>query len=132
MAIFDAENLFSDEQAITATAASTNVIDTGDTKDVGKGAPLRIYGRVMEAFNTLTSLTVAIQTATDAAFTSAVTLSSKSIVLANLDAIGDLVINDVIPQGALRYLRLYYTVVGTDPTTGEITAGIVFDSQTNP
>lgn len=128
---FDYLNTFSEDQAITATAASTNVVDTGSTKDISKGTPKKIYGRVTEVFNTLTSLTVAIQTSVDAAFSSPITLSSQSKLLADLDAVGDVVIDAFIPATALRYLRLYYTVVGTDPTTGQITAGVVFESQSN-
>ena len=127
----DAQNKFSDEQAITATAASTNVVRMDLIKDGAKGEPVKIYGRVTEVFNTLTSLTVAVQTSLDAAFSSPVVLAQFSRVLADIDAVGDLLIDMAIPVGALDYVRLYYTVVGTDPTTGKITAGIVMDSFSN-
>lgn len=128
MGIFDAMNMFSDEQDITATAASTNVIDTGHTKDGGPGYPVHVACIVTEAFNTLTSLAVALQTATDAAFTTPVTLQTVSLALAALLA-GEEFSFSCLPHGCLRYLRLYYTVTGTDPTEGQISAGLVFDSQ---
>ena len=30
----------------------------------------------------------------------------------------------IVPRGVLRYLRLYYTVTGSSPTVGKITAGV--------
>ncbi len=42
--LLDAKLLLSNQQAITATAASTDVIDRGDTKDVGKAmAPIAMF-----------------------------------------------------------------------------------------
>jgi hypothetical protein len=29
----------------------------------------------------------------------------------------------IVPRGVLRYLRLYYTVTGSAPSTGRVTAG---------
>lgn len=66
--IFDATLLFSDAQAITADAASTNYIDLGATgvpfggvalaRDIGPGTPIPISVTVGAAFNTLTSLDI--------------------------------------------------------------------------
>ena len=36
----DGQNLYSDAQALTATAASTNLIDHGSDRDLGIGEPL--------------------------------------------------------------------------------------------
>ena len=38
----DAQNLFSDAQALTVTADSTNVIDLGVDRNVGQGEPLAV------------------------------------------------------------------------------------------
>ena len=141
--IFDKENLFSDAQAITATAASTNTIDLGATgkvlgaganlvRDIGKGNPLPIRVQVTENFNTLTSLTFDLQVDDNSAFSSPKTVQSASVVLANLVA-GRVVAFDYVPVGAdERYMRLNYTVVGTNPTLGKVTAGIVLAHQENP
>lgn len=129
--ILDKENLFSDDQAVITTAASENVIDTGAAKDVGPGEPLRVQCQVSEEdFAGGTSIAVALQTATDAAFTSPVTLfTTEAIALASLVAGYEFAI-PMIPKGALRYLRLNYTVVGT-MNAGKITAGLLFDKQQN-
>lgn len=122
--IIDKQTELSSAQAITADAASTNVYDTGSATDIGVGNVLNVYMQIKQAFNTLTSLTVSLQTSTDEAFTSPITLWSKSILLAALTLNANFILPPV-PVGAKRYLRLYYDVVGTDPTTGKITAGIV-------
>lgn len=142
--IFDATEQFSNAQAITATAASTNVLDTGatgtsygaaaaHTRDMGKGTPVPLTIRVVQSFNTLTSLSIAYQVATDAAFTSPVTIfTGGPYTLAQLAAGATHLLPDTIPVGAnLRYHRLYYTVAGSNPTLGQITAGIVAGNQTN-
>jgi hypothetical protein len=42
------------------------------------------------------------------------------------------VIPEFIPRGTSeRYMRLNYTVAGTAPTLGKITAGVVMGSQSN-
>lgn len=128
--LFDAKLLMSSNQAITATAASTDVIDRGDSKDVGKAGDVPIAVQVTEAFNNLTSLAIAIQTDSDSAFGSAVTLATVTVALADLKAGYQLPII-TLPKGCKRYLRLNYTVTGTAPTTGKVTAGIVAGVQTN-
>lgn len=128
--LFDAKLLMSSAQAITATAASTDVIDRGDSKDVGKAGDVPFLVQVVEAFNNLTSLTIAIQTDSDSAFGTAATLASVTVPLAQLKAGYQLPII-TLPQGCKRYLRLNYTVTGTAPTTGKVTAGIVAGVQTN-
>lgn len=128
--LFDAKLLLSNQQAITATAPSTDVIDTGSEKDVGKGGCVPLVIQVTEDFNTLTSLAVAIQTDSDSAFGSPKTLATVTILLADLKA-GYISPVITLPQGCERYIRLNYTVAGTAPTTGKVTAGIVAGVQTN-
>lgn len=133
--ILDSENLFSDKQAITANAASTNVIDLGATgtpklrnasaliRDISKGEEIPLLVQFVEAFNNLTSLTVAVETDDNSAFSSAKVVHSQVVALADL-ALGKRLSIRELPYGvAERYLRLNYTVTGTAPTTGKITAG---------
>ena len=127
----DKQGEFSAAQAITGDAVSTNVVDTGA---VGPGdneaGEYDVVVQVIQAFNTLTSLTVSLQTATDAAFTTPVTLKSETKALAALTAGARFMgLNDV-PDGALRFLRLNYDVTGTDPTEGTITARVTVNRQT--
>jgi len=122
--LLDAQNLFSEKQAITTgTAASTNVVKFG--KNDVSFVPIII--QVAAGFSDLTSLTVNIQTATDAAFTSPVTLLSSTMLLADLTAGAKFPIS-YLPKGNLGYMRLTYTVTASENTTestGKITAGVV-------
>jgi hypothetical protein len=139
--IFDSTNLFSDAQAITATAVSTNVIDLGATdtpkhganaitRDIGKGSPIHMRLQVVQAFATLTSLIVGVQVDTVENFASPTTvLSSPAVPVADLIA-GYVFPIQWVPRGtAQRYMRLNYTVAGTDASAGKITAGFVFGNE---
>lgn len=128
----DKLNMFSEDQAITASAASTNYIDLGSaTGDLGNSSRGEIYCTTTAAFNNLTSLAFKVQTSVDAAFSSPIDLpAQETVLLAGLGANKE-VFKTSIPYGCKRYIRLYYTVAGTAPTTGKITAGIIIDRQTN-
>lgn len=141
--IFDKQNLFSDAQAITATATSTNVIDLGATgtvagegapipRDIGPGVPIPLRVQVVENFNNLTSLAVALQVSTTENFAAPVTVETQTIALADLKAGGVFGGLYHVPRGTnARYARLNYTVTGTAPTAGKVTAGIVAGHQEN-
>lgn len=142
--IMDRTGLFSENQAITATSASTNVVDLGATgtpygasaalrRDVGKGQDVPLFCGVTETFNNLTSLTISVQTDDNPAFSSPTTVfTSPAYTLAQLATAAKYLLPDSIPVGAdERYLRLNYTVAGTAPTTGKITAGVVMSRQSN-
>lgn len=134
--IFDEQALFSDKQAITADAASTNIIDLGApgtpkhaqaaiTQDIGKGRPVPMRIQVTEAFNNLTSLKVQVQVDDNTGFSSAKTVAEVTVLLADLVA-GYVAPIQYVPRGTdERYMRLYYDVTGTAPTTGKVTAGLV-------
>ncbi|MGP0189565.1 Bbp16 family capsid cement protein [Klebsiella quasivariicola] len=128
--LLDQQALFSAAQAITATAASTNVIDTGSNKDVGKYGDIPLLIQVFEGFNNLTSLTVTVQTDDNSAFSSAADVLSMTIPLASL-VLGYKSPVITLPMKMERYIRLNYTVTGTAPTTGKVTAGITGGVQTN-
>ena len=124
----DAQNLFSNSQALTADANSTNTVDLG----VGGGdSNFEIALAVTEAFNTLTSLNVTVMTDDNTSFSSAVAVvATGAIALADLTIGASFVIR--IPANKTeRYLRLAYDVVGSNPTTGEIDAAVVCDYQSN-
>ena len=131
--IFDKQNLFSEDQAITDTAVSTNVIDLGadnalvnspNNKDVG------LYVQVTADFATLTSLQVSLGTDTVAAFSSETTLFTSAAIAAAALLAGYVFKLPNLPEGTERYLRLTYTVAGSDATAGTVTAGLVLDKQT--
>lgn len=142
--ILDNTLIFSDAQAITADAASTNIIDLGAAgtpyghasavrRDIGIGTEIPIIVQVVESFNTLTSLTISLQVDDDVAFGSPTTIATApTVVLASLVAGYRFTWPSELPEGTNeRYLRLYYDVIGTNPSTGKITAAIVAGRQTN-
>lgn len=141
--IFDRQNLFSDDQAVAASAPSSNVVDLGvPGRPHGGAAPLaRDLGRsevplavlVTEDFASLTSLTVTLEGADDAGFSAPVTLlQSAAVPAAELKA-GYRFALDRLPAGtSRRYLRLSYAVAGSAATAGRITAGLVAALQQNP
>lgn len=144
MSIVDHTLVLSDGQAIVADAASTNVIDllapgTPPTysaalaRDIGIGAAIPFQVSVTEAFNNLTSMNVAIQVDDNAAFSSPKTVAkSGEIALASLVAGYQFDFPDRIPEGTdERYVRLFFDITGTAPTTGKVFAGVVGGRQTN-
>ncbi len=135
--ILDNQALFSDAQAITATAASTNTIDFGPisptikTFDAGKGHEVALLVQVVEDFNNLTSLQIDLELDTTTTFTPDKVIPIATASLAQLKA-GMQIARDDLPRGiTMQYGRLKYTVTGTAPTTGKITAGIVAGVQSN-
>ena len=140
--IFSNQDIFSDYQAITASAASTNVIDLGDTgrvigetadlsQDAGAGRKIPLRIQVTTAFATLTSLKVAVQTDDDSAFGSPTTvLETEAIPVASLVAGYVFNIDEIPLKTNERYVRLYYTVAGSNATAGKIFAGINLGNQT--
>ena len=138
--LMDLQSMFSDKQAITVTAASTNVIDFGAagtpkhakaavTRDIGKGRPIPIMVMVNQTFTDVGSdgtLTIALQVDDDEAFGSATTVLSQTFALATLVA-GAKLPPFYVPEGVdERYARLNYTVASGPMTAGKITAGLVF------
>jgi hypothetical protein len=148
--ILDGFLAFSINQAITATAVSTNIIDLGITsgipssalgggaRDIGIGddPAMKLLVQVTTAFNNLTSLNVTLQGAVDngagapAAFVNW-WQPSAAVVLANLTVGARLMDMDMPrpPAGVAepRFLQLNYTVTGTAPTAGTVSAFIVLD-----
>lgn len=132
--IFDAQTLLSNAQAITASAASTNIIDlgpiaTGITRDIGKGTEIPLLIQVVETFNNLTSLSINLEVDDNTGFSSPSTVFSRVVTLASLVAGYVVPIEEILRTTNERYLRLNYTVTGTAPTTGKITAGITMGNQ---
>ncbi len=131
--ILDNRTLLSDAQAITATENSDNVIDLGAMGVTRDGVTLTRKGnfskiplliQITEAFNTLTSLDIVVQTDNDEAFGSATELMRMTLTLAQL-TLGKIAPMEMVPRGPLdRYFRLRYEVTGSNPTLGKITAGI--------
>jgi len=130
--LVDAQNLFSDAQAITASAASTNLLDLGIARSLGDGERLYVVCLVDTAFTDSGSdstVAVTIETDDNADFSSATTAQTLGT-FAALSAAGSVLI---VPIAAFateeRYVRLYYTLANGSLTTGAITAFITHDVQ---
>lgn len=124
--LLDKETLFSDRQAVTTSAASTNVVHTalGKLKEIAFGTPMPLLIQVVEKFVGCTSVKVAVQTSATESFAQPVTLAETAAI-----AVKDLVAGykfpiNFMPKGNLGYTRLFFTVDGT-ATAGKIDAGFV-------
>lgn len=109
---------FSDAQALTATAVSTNVVDLSSDRDIGIGEPMALVVSVGVAADFTTgdeTYQVTLQTSTDEAFTSPITVVASAAINGDELAAGAKV---VLPIGFdnKQYLRVNYTLAGTTPT----------------
>ena len=124
----------SEDQAITATAVSTDKIPLSVARDVGEGTPLYMVFTVTETFLTLTTLTFNVVTDNDAALGSPTVLASKAVTLASGGlAVGQQHVLQIPPQIGVSlgetYLGATYTVGGSSATAGKITADVVTNIQ---
>jgi len=125
--ILDKSLLLSDAQAVTTTAASTNIIDTAaDGQALEPGA--WIYAAVSTAFvmtgSAAGSLITTLQTG-DTVSMDVTLATSATITEADLVA-GKVIFKMKLPIGLKRYIRLYYTPLHTC-TAGNIDAGILLN-----
>jgi len=124
----DAHNQYSDAQALTAAAASTNIIDHGVARSMGTGKPLYIVLVVDVALTDAGSdstVAVTLETDDNESFTSATSVQALFTVAATA-AIGTRYYATLAP-GILdeQYSRLYFTPANGNLTTGSVTAAIV-------
>ena len=121
--ILDEQGLFSNKQAITKSCVSENVLDMGK-REVSFGTPVGLFIQIAETFNNLTSLSIKVQTSMEEDFSSNVDLVEQKMLLDELTK-GAVSSIKFLPKGNLGFLRLVYTVEGTNPTQGAIIAGVV-------
>ena len=121
----DAHNLFSDAQAITADAASTNLIDLGAIRNIGVGQPLYVVivcDVAMTDASSNSTCTVTVETDDNASFSSATTAQTIGT-FAALSAAGTRKVALIQPDAVNeRYMRLKYTMANGDLSTGSFTA----------
>lgn len=136
--IFDQTNMFSDAQAVTASAASQNVIALGPIasgvkRDIGKGVNTPLLIQVVEDFDSAAddgTLTVALQMDSSETFTPDKSIDLGTFNEADLVAGYQLPIQNVPKQVDLEFIRLFYTVGGSGNfTAGKLTAGITMGNQ---
>lgn len=144
--IMDRQNTFSNTQAITATAISTNVIDLGPLsagnliRDIGSGEPLYLHVLVTTALDSAgeaatTTVTLESDSTANLATSATVHWTSGSIAEAVVGVDGYWIAKGVpLPSGAYeRYLGVRYTIGTENFTSGNVTAWISnnrFDDRT--
>jgi hypothetical protein len=138
--IIDTSLVFSNQQAVTTSAPSTNALDLGATgtpfgatvplaRNLGHGEPIDLSVSVASTFAGLTSLQVSVQTSADGINWNSVD-TGAAIPASQLVAGYQFHVPKVVQEANLRYLQLYYTVSGA-ATAGTINAAIVASRQTN-
>ncbi len=136
--IVDYANQFSDAQAVTSTAISTNVIDLGATptlRDIGNGQPLYLVV-ITQATCTDTSsdATVTFSLESDStanlATSATVHFTTGALAFATYATAGTLVAAVALPFSSYeRYLGLRYTVASGPLTAGAFDAFLTTDVQ---
>jgi hypothetical protein len=130
----DQQNLFSDQQAVTAAANSTNVIDLRDVRDIGAGEGFYIMVQVNETLDDAgddSTLAIALVTDDNAALSSPATIRTL-VTLPALTAAGTTLYYKIEAAQLVafqRYLGLVYTPANGNLSAGKITAGIVRNIQ---
>jgi hypothetical protein len=142
--ILDSLTLFDEDVAKTAVATTYSDIisvdgaavktsadaPSGIAADAAKGTPLFLLAKSVITFVGSGNITVSLETSTDEAFTSPVTLeTSGALVIANLKQ-GAYLLPQVIPYGVLQYLRVKYVVV-TGFSAGKVTCALTTAIQSN-
>lgn len=129
--LIDAHNLFSNAQALTATAASTNYMDLGPLatgnlqRNLGVGENIYFVSIVTTAFTDASSnstITVTLEVDDNTSFSTPTTAQTIGI-FAALSAVGTRLVARLQPDAINeRYLQVKYTTTNGDLTTGAVTS----------
>lgn len=130
--IQDKKLMFSDSQAITATADSTNILDLGaHGDDIQRELTLFVQFRGTVESGGQSTLVITLNTddalnagGTDLAADNTLWTSASIAKTALTD--GAMLVKMPLPPGIQRYLRLTYTVGTANLTAGAIDAGLVW------
>ncbi len=117
--LIDDKHVFSDDQAITATAVSTNTLLFGED-DIGKGEPVFAVVQVTEQFDSGAddgTLTITLQH-NDSGWADL----RSTAAIAELTLAPGYQVEIAVPPDTKGELRLNYTVAGS----GDFTEGVVF------
>lgn len=114
--IEDKALMVSADQALTATAASTDYIDLGSDRDIGPGGQkyLVVTSKVAPG-GTSPTIAISLETDDNSSFSSAATLVTHPTLAGAAFGAGTRVVVP-IPYTNERYLRAKYTLGGTSPT----------------
>ena len=114
--LLDALNRFSDKQAVTATAVSTNVIDLGAERDLAVHSSLEVVVIPFTATGAdltgAATVSVSVETSATEEFTTSKTLVTTAALSA--DDLNKGAFGIKLPYGGQRFLRLKYTLAGAE------------------
>lgn len=140
--MIDSQAEFSDAQAVTATAISTNVMDlgamtdqAGNTRDIGTGEPVYLVVLTNTTATDTSSdatLAVTLESATDAGLTSGavVHVSTGTLAFATYATANTVVLAVRLPAGSYkRFMGIRYTVAAGPLTAGAFDAFLTSDAQ---
>lgn len=112
--LIDANLVLDDANSLTVSKASANIIDTLAAGNAFvPGASFQFLIDTAITSSGAINVTFDLQTATDSAFTSPVTLSSSGAIARATLLAGNVPFQGIIPPGCLQYLRAYYTCSNT-------------------
>jgi hypothetical protein len=111
--ILDYNLVLGSAQAVTTSGATTSYVDTLAAGDaIAHAAVVQFLINTAVTSSGAVNVTFDLQTATDSAFTSPVTLSSSGVV-AKATLVAGYPLTYPIPTGCLQFLRGYYTLSAT-------------------
>lgn len=123
----DSKLIFSEDQALVATADSTNHVDIGNVTQ-GSGGPLWLVIIVTEAFATATSYEFELlDSADDSSFAALTVPITTGAVGVSTLVVGYTAIKVPLPASLRRYSKIECTEIGSTATAGEITAFLTLD-----
>ncbi|MGL4813227.1 MAG: Bbp16 family capsid cement protein [Beijerinckiaceae bacterium] len=115
--IIDSRLQVSNNQALTATAASTDVVDLSTLRNVGPGDPIYFVVVTKSALGgTSPTFAFSIQTDDNSGFSSAATIATSATFSGAAALPNGTVQWITVPASNERYLRANYTMGGTSPT----------------
>ena len=123
----DKQQLLSDDQAVTVSAASTNIIDFGNDDSKIQALAEKnagVLAQVHTSFAGGTSVSLSIQVSDSSTFSSSTTIYDSGAIGASTLAAGYKFKIKSLPRFSEQYLRAYYTVVGT-MSAGKIACGLI-------
>ena len=121
--IHDDLNRFNDQQAVTTTAVSTDVIDLSADRNLGIGRDMSVAFLIDVAADVADAdetYELEVETSTDEAFTTPISLAKRTFT--NAQAAAELIVGEkvVLPiaqdERCERYLRTKITTTGTSPS----------------
>jgi hypothetical protein len=121
---------FSQAQAITAAAASTNYVNLGAVRNIGVGQALYVVTVVTTAFtDTGSNSTLTVDLYGDSSTTFTPDATQTMFTIAAVAAAGDVYVGRISPgmAGNYKYVELYYTPNNGDLSAGAVTSFITTD-----